>query len=214
MPRSTPVQKLILLQEVLLKFLFVCFLFFVFCYCFFQFFCFFVFFMEIFFVFSFCFFAFSLVSMILPCLRTLIITFCVDVDAREILDWLNTDHAEDVREFCKQYANVPDVSESFAYQVDRLGFNVFTLPVNSNQWNDLRLPFPFEVAYSHCPVQRHTRTRTHARTRFARTHARARTHACTHARTHACTYMRTHTRAHALMHARTRMVPSICTCHL
>jgi hypothetical protein len=66
-------------------------------------------------------------------------------EGREILEWLNQNHMEDLKGFCREYASVAQPEIWFAYMIDRLGFNIIALPQNSKQWHDLRLPFPFEV---------------------------------------------------------------------
>lgn len=85
--------------------------------------------------------------------------------SRSVLDFMNSSHAEDLRAFCKEYANTKvetvfaccssrrglshcsfQVDVCFMYTVDRLGFNLLGMPESTNEWIDFRMPFPFEMA--------------------------------------------------------------------
>jgi hypothetical protein len=70
------------------------------------------------------------------------------IHQRKILEGMNSNHENDLKLLVKDYANIK-ANDAVMYFVDKYGFNILATSKESQDssvtWNDIRMPFPFEV---------------------------------------------------------------------
>eukprot|EP01112_Ceratiomyxa_fruticulosa_P001020 TRINITY_DN1098_c0_g2_i1.p1 TRINITY_DN1098_c0_g2~~TRINITY_DN1098_c0_g2_i1.p1 ORF type:complete len:326 (+),score=63.23 TRINITY_DN1098_c0_g2_i1:659-1636(+) len=63
-------------------------------------------------------------------------------DSAALLKNLNENHVESLIYLIQEYANI-DSEEVFVYAIDKFGLNVVTKNKSTQEWTDVRIPFPF-----------------------------------------------------------------------
>ena len=70
------------------------------------------------------------------------------IHQRKILEGMNSNHESDLQVLVRHYADIKS-EKAIMYFVDKYGFNILAKTKDqsssSEVWNDIRLPFPFEV---------------------------------------------------------------------